>query len=599
MFEDDEKEFNPSESEEFIKAINEVLDLPENYESDVIDIQTNQSTANKSQLIDIPDAQEETEETLSDSEFDAYDAALAQSLAGMFDEPSAEVMTDKVMPENVTEEKDPPEEVLISEESGEKSEDAITKEIQTDKKTDDDMDLPEIKLDDVIGEALTDDNKGENPEEGEQKAEGEVLLLTDGDFPQEDESEEQNIIDDINAALALQVNEMSAANSPQRKSKKWLLTLIPLVGIAFLFTKIREGMPKWLMGIRIAVFSLFAVLLIGIGVTGGKLIYDIAGVYSRWMMAGEPTTPTPSLKPTQGPAESGPTNAPVLNPDENESESPVQPSDKPPRVEDHVVNILLLGEEKIGSEYGRGRTDLIMIATLDTEQRSVKLTSIMRDILVAIPGHSDDRINSVYGKGGIELLKEVIALNFEIIPDGYMLVDFESFEEIINKLDGVTIELSAEEAEYLNTTNYISNPIYRNVVPGLNKMNGNQALGYCRVRHVPTIDNVYSDFGRTSRQRVVLNAVFEKMKTKNLFQLAIVANSCLPLVETDLTASQISDYMEKAVESKITNFVQMRIPVSGSFTDATYNGITDLIQINYPENIKALHEFIFGNYESN
>jgi len=56
--------------------------------------------------------------------------------------------------------------------------------------------------------------------------------------------------------------------------------------------------------------------------------------------------------------------------------------------------------------------------------------------------------------------------------------------------------------------------------------------------------------------------------------------------------------MEKAVESKITNFVQMRIPVNGSFTDATYNGIPDLIQINFPENIKQLHEFIFGDYQT-
>ena len=88
------------------------------------------------------------------------------------------------------------------------------------------------------------------------------------------------------------------------------------------------------------------------------------------------------------------------------------------------------------------------------------------------------------------------------------------------------------------------------------------------------------------------------MKTKNLFQLAIAADACLPLVETDLSATQLSEYMEKAVESRITSFEQMRIPINGSFSDATYNGITDLIQINFPENIRALHEFIFGDYEA-
>jgi len=553
MVEDDEKEFDPSESEEFLKAINEVLDLPQDYESEAINIDTNVS-----QLIDIPDAEDVKTEEMSDSEFEVYDAALTQNLAGIFDEVAVTAET-KQNEENPDEDK----------------QDEVSEE---DLANDDVQEImPEVNVEE---EVFVSDNVAGGDE-----------------FPEEHILGEQDIIDDINAALALQVNEMGTTGNVQKKSKKWLLTLIPLVGIAFLFTKIREGMPKWLMGIRIAVFSLFAVFLIGTVATGGKLVFDIAGLYFRWRMQGEATTPTPVLKPTGSLQNPNTTNAPNVIPPDDGEDSPVQPSTNPPRVEDHVVNILLLGEEKIGSEYTRGRTDLIMIATLDTEQRTVKLTSIMRDILVAIPGYSDDRINSVYGKGGIELLKEVIALNFEIVPDGYMLVDFDSFEQVVDNLDGVTIELSKEEADYLNTTNYISNPIYRNVVPGLNKMNGNQALGYCRVRHVPTIDNVHSDFGRTSRQRVVLNAIFEKMKTKNLFQLAIAADSCLPLVETDLSASQISDYLEKAVESKVTSFVQMRIPINGSFSDATYNGIPDLIQINFPENIKAMHEFIFGDYQ--
>ena len=551
MFEDDEKEFDPSESEEFLKAINDVLDLPEDFEEEAIEIDTSSS-----QIIDIPDMTSETE-PLSDSELEEYDAALAKSLSGFFEEES--------------------DDEAVAEEKTEDTQNNLNADEEQNEVIADEPSAPEVDADDIVVIDM-------DPFEEE--------------FPEENIAGEEDIIDDINAALALQVNEISISNTSQKKSKKWLLSLIPIVGIAFLFTRFREGMPKWLMGIRIAIFSVFAVFLIGTVASGGKLVYNMIAIYSRWRMSGEATTPTPPVQSSGG-QEKNPqlNNSPDNSGDNNEIDSPVQPSVNPPRVEEHIVNILLLGEEKIGSENSRGRTDLIMIATLDTEQRTVKLTSIMRDILVAIPGHSDDRINSVYGKGGIELLKEVIELNFEIVPDGYMLVDFDSFEQIINNLDGVTIELSAEEAEYLNTTNYISNPIYRNVVPGLNKMNGNQALGYCRVRHVPTMDNAYADFGRTSRQRVVLNALFEKVKTKNLFQLAIFADSCLPLIETDLSAAQISDYMEKAVESRITSLVQMRIPLDGSFRDATYNGITDLIQINFPENIKALHEFIFGDYQ--
>lgn len=528
MFEDNEKEFDPSESEEFLKTINDVLDLPDESEPETFDIESKEP-----QLIDIPD--ETTEPDLSDNELDEYDAAIALNLAGLFDEVA----------------------------TGEDEQEKQIEENADDNLQSDDLELTTVAIDE----------------------------LSEDDF-----SEEEDIIDDINAALAQQVNEINSTSTVQKKSSKWWVILIPLVGIGFLFTKFREGMPKWLMGIRIAVFSIFAVLVIGTFASGGKLVYNMVGLYTRWRMAGEATTPTPIPDAPTGMPDSSQDGSPNDDRQDNETGSPVQLPANPPREEEHIINILLLGEEKIGSEHGRGRTDLIMIATLDTEQRTIKLTSIMRDILVAIPGHTDNRINSVYSTGGIDLLREVIELNFEIVPDGYMLVDFDSFEKIINNLDGVSIELSAAEAEYLNTTNYISKPEYRNVVPGLNKMNGNQALGYCRIRHVPTIDNVHSDFGRTSRQRVVLNAIFEKVKTKNLFQLALIADSCLPLIETDLSAAQISDYMEKAVESRVSSFVQMRIPVSGSFNDATYNGISDLIQINFPENIKALHEFIFGDY---
>lgn len=550
---DDEKEYNPSEDEGFLRAIDEVLDVPK--EQEPIGFESKSS-----QIIDIPDKEEPLREELSDSEFSAYDEAVTRSLAGIFDEVAATRDETKEASSQTSEEKS----------AEEKSE-------PTD-----------------VGTTAKQGSFDSSQEDDEG---------TGSDFP-EQSNREEDIIDDINAALALQVNEMNSVKAVKNKSKKWLLALIPLVGIVFLFTKFREGMPKWLMGVRIAVFSVFAFFVIGTIASGGKLLYNIAGSYIRWRMAGEATTPTPPGSLTEAP-QSNPGNTrdetvvPTTpeNKTNDDLESPVQPDGNAPRVEDHIVNILLLGEEKIGSEHGRGRTDLIMIATMDTEQRTFKLSSIMRDVLVAIPGHTDNRINAVYGMGGIDLLQEVIELNFEIVPDGYMLVGFDSFEKIIDNLGGVAVELSKEEADYLNTTNYISNPIYRNVVPGINMMNGNQVLGYCRVRKVPTINNKYADFGRTLRQRTVLNTLFEKIKEKNLFQLAVLADSCLPLVETNLSAAQISDYMEKAVENRITSFAQLRIPIDNSYSDATYNGITNLIQINFPDNIRELHEFIFGDYK--
>lgn len=260
-----------------------------------------------------------------------------------------------------------------------------------------------------------------------------------------------------------------------------------------------------------------------------------------------------------------------------------------------VINILLVGEEAI-ADFGRGRSDTMMIATVNIEQKALKLTSLMRDTYVQIPGFSDNKLNAAYKNGGIPLLYETIKLNFNIEMDGYILVDFSSFETLIDKLGGVDITLSLNEAKYLNRTNYISKREFRNVREGLNSLNGNQALGYSRVRYVQTIDNIRDDFGRTSRQRTVLNALFEKYKSKSVPELVLLLNDVLPLITTDIRKSDILNYISVVATLGVTEIQTMTIPVSNGFTNAKIRTMLVLLP-DLPKNVKALHEFIFG--ESN
>lgn len=263
------------------------------------------------------------------------------------------------------------------------------------------------------------------------------------------------------------------------------------------------------------------------------------------------------------------------------------------RHEDYAVNILLLGEEAIESGTARGRTDVMVILTMNSKEKTIKLTSLMRDLYVQIPGHLDNKLNSAYATGGIPLLYETIELNFDLKLDGYALVGFHDFERIIDLLRGVDISLTKAEADYLNKENYISNPKYRNVVAGINHMNGNQALGYCRIRNVGTADHSYNDFGRTSRHRIVIDAIFEKYKSLGLWDLAYVANSCLPMLTTDLDATEIEEYLTLALEIGLNDLDQFRIPVNGAFEDATIRKMSVIVP-NLQKNVSALHEFIFG-----
>ncbi|WP_066720601.1 LCP family protein [Clostridium sp. Marseille-P299] len=263
------------------------------------------------------------------------------------------------------------------------------------------------------------------------------------------------------------------------------------------------------------------------------------------------------------------------------------------RSEEYATNILLLGEEAIGSDGARGRTDLIMIATLNTRDKSLKLTSLMRDSYVQIPGYRDNKLNSAYATGGIDLLYQTIEMNFDIKIDGYCMVGFDDFEEIIDELGGVNIYITEREANYLNANNYITEIKNRNLVEGMNTLNGDQALGYCRIRDVGTADKEYNDFGRTSRQRVLLNAIFEKYKEKNLIDLMLIINRLLPKVTTNLTSNDFANYMKIAYNIGLNEIQDLRIPADGTY-QSTYIRDMSVIIPNLSENVKILHEFVFG-----
>lgn len=261
--------------------------------------------------------------------------------------------------------------------------------------------------------------------------------------------------------------------------------------------------------------------------------------------------------------------------------------------EDYVYNFLIFGVEEIG---GARNTDAMLIGTINTKDKKIKLTSLLRDSYVEIPGYKANKLNSAFAKGGTDLLIETIEKNYKVQIDGYAYVNFESFEKLIDMLGGVTIELGKEEAAYLNKTNYISKKSNRNVVPGVNKLNGNQAMGYVRVRKVKTLGGANYDYGRVVRQQRVLKAIFNSMmSSKNLFKLISISKEALSYVTTDLSQKQIEVLMEAVVENKMTTLETSRIPVDGAFeAPKKYNGIGYPLVIDWDKNRIELYKFIFG-----
>lgn len=290
------------------------------------------------------------------------------------------------------------------------------------------------------------------------------------------------------------------------------------------------------------------------------------------------------------------------NPIENTDNTNTGGEKKPPlkieaiEKEDEIINILLLGVEA-------SNTDVMVLASLNPETSTVQLISLMRDLYVQIPGYQNNKLNAAYGIGGIELLYKTIELNFGIYPDGYMLVNYNSFETIVDKLEGITITLTRREANYLNTTNYISNPRYRTVKEGSQIMNGNQALGYSRIRYVSTGTEI-DDYGRTQRHRIVLNAIFDKLKTKNLFQMLTLSNDILEstAIKTDITQKEFNSYLEKGVNimGKLS-IENHRIPSDGSFRNEDVIIGRKKSAVLVPKDWDKVHEeikeYIYGKEE--
>lgn len=386
----------------------------------------------------------------------------------------------------------------------------------------------------------------------------------------------------INASLARQIcEEMDAEEQPeeqelqpQQKKHSWfriqsgvLLTLLFLVGLGFFLGTTKPG-NKILMNMGIDI--------------GGKIWEAMTDDFEE---TAEAIADTDYLD-----EEDLASDLPEY--DQNKIVWPDHPGDG--RHEDGVYNILLLGEEAIGSGTSRGRTDVIIIATMNTITKDVKLTSLMRDLYVQIPGYKDNKLNTAYEKGGLELLYETIALNFDIRLDGCVMVNFENFEKIIDTMGGLEITLTAGEARYLNSTNYISNPKYRNVVEGKQLLNGNQVLGYSRVRKRATITGNNNDYGRTDRHRIILNAIFEKYKNKSKVELAPIMFSLLPMIKTDIDSKNFEVLLNTFIDMGTMDMEQLRIPVDGAFTDNVSVRGMDVLIPDLEKNTNVLHEFIFG-----
>lgn len=258
---------------------------------------------------------------------------------------------------------------------------------------------------------------------------------------------------------------------------------------------------------------------------------------------------------------------------------------------DYVKNILLIGvDAREGEEAEKTRSDTMMLVTIDTRNKQIKLTSFLRDMYLEIPGYREDKLNAAQSHGGTQLLVDTLEYNFKVDIDNYMLVSFDMFTAIIDELGGVDVEITDKEAKYINSKDHMDiEDVYafpEALSGGMQHFTGAQALWYSRIRYLD------SDFMRTQRQRKVITAIVKEAVGQSPFALLDMVEKVMPMVKTDLTEDEMMDLGLHALTYLKYDIVQMQVPLSDAYKSATRRGQSVLLP-DMDKNRTAFKQFVF------
>ncbi len=271
----------------------------------------------------------------------------------------------------------------------------------------------------------------------------------------------------------------------------------------------------------------------------------------------------------------------------------------PPEAAD-LINILCLGTDE-RSEGTRGRTDTIMMVTINTKNKTITMTSFLRDSYVKYSGTSSSgKLNAAYVYGGVSGLQNTLYDYFQIDFDNYAQVNFNSFEKVIDALGGIDIDLTDKEiANLVKHSGYDGKKVFvpeDHLIAGTERtyhLNGQYALRLCRDRYANDAGQGDGDFGRTERQRRVLTKVIEKAQKMSVGQLMDLIPVVLPMITTDLTVADCANLLASVgttyTQYKIQSY---RVPDKGTYSYERING-SSVLAVDFVTNKNRLHALVF------
>ncbi len=277
-------------------------------------------------------------------------------------------------------------------------------------------------------------------------------------------------------------------------------------------------------------------------------------------------------------------------------------------VDEKIVNVALFGIDTRNTNSFKGNSDSIMILSLNTQTKKVKIISVLRDSLVPITYNGKTtytKINSAYTKGpetAIKTLNNIFGLDIS----EYATVNFFGMVDIIDAVGGIDAELTKGEVGKLDGTLHHINGCIQEIcqqlkvdpkpyyiyTAGKHHLNGIQAVAYSRIRYVANIWGTNNDYGRTDRQRYVMEQLFNKAVTLEKSQYVKLAKALIPCSETSLSYSEI---MGLAFDILLDSpsFSQARVPMQEYTMKAPSTPAGSVVYYDLDFAKKLIHDFIY------
>ena len=256
-----------------------------------------------------------------------------------------------------------------------------------------------------------------------------------------------------------------------------------------------------------------------------------------------------------------------------------------------ITNVLLIGVDARDLDEPC-RSDSMIIATLDNNNKKVKLTSLFRDTLVDIPGHGEAKLNAAYMLGGPELLMKTVKETYNVSIDKYIIINFWGFETIVDYIGGIEVDVKDYQLEELNK--YIGESTGGNDCPvekaGIQTLNGKQALSYARIRY-----NVGDEYERTDRQREVIFKVMEKLQNTKPSKYLGIMNTMLEYIKTNIDPLEALNMAYTIYKLPSLDVEQLQIPLVALSETRNYKELGSVFLMDRLQNASILYNFIYEN----